>query len=386
MRRLFALLLALSLLLTTAACGKTQETDPGSVPQVTAAPGDADYLRCTEDLVYGEAAATLGGASYVVTDVHAAYFSQEYLDEMAYNSLENIYFGHTLSELNQAFQGTRCVFTLGEDGQTEIRELQAVTDQDTAAMLRHAAIGGGVLLVCVIAIPVAQAAGAPAVMAIAAVAAKSGAAAAVTGAAAGGVLSAAIQGFQTGDLDQALRAGAQGAADGLMTGAIVGALGGAATQAAALKSLTRSGLTMHEAASLQAASGYPRDVIAQFHSMKEYEVYRDAGLHTKMVSNRTALVPELDLKHLSTRPDGTKLTNLERMKQGLAPLDPATGKPYQLHHIGQERNGTLAVLKEAQHQGKASILNIPGKAKGMTDAEFKPIREAFWKDLARQFS
>lgn len=49
------------------------------------------------------------------------------------------------------------------------------------------------------------------------------------------------------------------------------------------------------------------------------------------------------------------------MAKGYAPLDPKTGLPYQLHHINQANNGTLAILNESEHQGNSVILNIAEK-------------------------
>ena len=43
---------------------------------------------------------------------------KEYLDELAFNSQENVYFGYTLSELNAQFQGEKYIFTLGENNET----------------------------------------------------------------------------------------------------------------------------------------------------------------------------------------------------------------------------------------------------------------------------
>lgn len=66
-----------------------------------------------------------------------------------------------------------------------------------------------------------------------------------------------------------------------------------------------------------------------------------------------------------------------------APLDPATGKAYQLHHIGQKADGALAVLTESQHQGNAAILNIFGKESEIARTEFAATRKAFWEYLGK---
>lgn len=50
--------------------------------------------------------------SFLSEDVSAVYVSQEYLTELAYNSQENVFFGYSLSGLDEYFQGTRYVFTV----------------------------------------------------------------------------------------------------------------------------------------------------------------------------------------------------------------------------------------------------------------------------------
>jgi hypothetical protein len=95
-------------------------------------------------------------------------------------------------------------------------------------------------------------------------------------------------------------------------------------------------------------------------------------------------VQDIDLDFKTVLKDGTEVTNRQLMQNGYAPryLD-ASGKvkPYQLHHIGQRKDATLAVLKEAQHQGQKSVLDIPGKASEINRNEFKLVKEAFWRSF-----
>jgi len=140
---------------------------------------------------------------------------------------------------------------------------------------------------------------------------------------------------------------------------------------------------MNEAAIIQADSGLPIDVISQMHSLNEYLVYKEAGLKPIMVNGRIALVQNIDLDYVSQLADGTDVTNLVRMQRGLAPLDPATGKAYQLHHIGQKADGTLAVVTEAQHQGNSAILNIVGKESEINRAGFATVRKEFWEYMGK---
>ena len=107
---------------------------------------------------------------------------------------------------------------------------------------------------------------------------------------------------------------------------------------------------MDEAAILQ-REGYPLDVIKEFRSMEQYNICKEAGLSPQMVNGNTALIRDIDLDFV----DEMGRTNLERMQQGLAALDPATGGSYQLHHVGQRADSTLAILTRAEHMINISI-------------------------------
>ena len=349
------------------------------VPQYSSL-NDMDLLDHIEDLVYRDTVTALDSTDYLVSDVSAVYVSKEYLEELSYNSQSNIYFGYTLDELDKQFQGKRYVFTLGDNGKTTVQTLQTVVDDSTEAMLKNVAIGSGVILVS-ITVSTATAGVAPAVSMILAVSAKTGAISALSGGAMGAIPAGIIRGIQTGNIEEALKAAALAGSEGFKWGAISGSLAGGAKEAGALKSMTKGGLTMNQAASIQQASHWPADVISEFHSMDEYIVYEKAGLKPVMVNGKTALVQDIDLHFKSTLPDGTEVTNLERMQRGYAPIDPATKKAYQLHHIGQKSDGTLAVLKEAEHQGNSSVLNTDGKVSEIDRDAFSKTRKEFWQYL-----
>lgn len=397
MKRIIAFLLSLALLLSGCShiqpsIGTSSTTNPSdqaasndivwvdNVPEY-ATLDNPELLYHIEDLVYKETVDSLNSEEYVVENVSAIYLSKEYLEELAFNSQENIYFGHTLTELNALFQGTRYIFTLGSDGQTTVQELQEIKNTTSEEIMKDVAIGVGVILVCVTVSVVTAGAGAPAVSLIFAASAKTAATMALSSAAFGGISAGVVKGIETGDMSEALEAAAVASAEGFKWGAISGAIIGGGKEAFLLKSATRNGLTMNEVAIIQQESGLPADVISQIHSMSEYNVYKQAGLKPVMVNGKTALVQNIDLNHVSQLPDGSEVTNLVRMQRGYAPIEPATGKAYQLHHIGQKADGTLAILTESQHQGNSAILNIVGKESEIDRKAFNATRKAFWEYL-----
>ncbi len=344
---------------------------------------DPNLHRYAKDLIYKELVETLNDDGYFVEDISAVYVSQEYLDELEFNSQSNIFFGYTLEELDEQFQGTRYVFTLDENGETDVQPFEEY-ENPYNQVLKNVAIGSGAILICVTVSVVSAGVGAPAMTMIFATAAKTGTIFALSSGAIGGISAGIIKGIETGDFDEALKAGALAGSESFKWGAITGIISGAAGEAVALKGTTLNGLTMNEAATIQMESGYPLDVIKGFKSMEQYQICKDAGLKTVMVNGKESLVRAIDLDYV----DELGRTNLERMRLGYAALDPETGLPYQLHHIGQKADSTLAILTRAEHmQGGNDLIwhdkDIDSLVHGpMFDSAWTKQRQDFWKSLA----
>lgn len=340
---------------------------------------DEQLLVRVEDLVYREAVSTINSEEYFVENVSAAYISKEYLDEVAFNSQANIYFGYTLAELDEIFQGTKYIFTLSEGGTTTVQELQEIEDVSTEIMLKNVAIGTGVILVCVTVSVVSAGIGASAVSMIFAASATTAESFAVSSAIFGGISAGVVRGIETGDFNEAIEAAAMGATEEFKWGAISGAIVGGASQGRALYGASKqTNFTMNQYAKIQQETGYPLDVIKQFHTMEEYQAFRNANLKPTVVGNKTALIKtDIDL----ARVDAKGRTNLERMEQGLAPQD-ANGVSYELHHVGQKKDGTLAIMSRVEHDNPAIhgfLKKTEAHAAGTNwDAE----RQAFWKAFA----
>lgn len=305
---------------------------------------DPELQRYLEDAVYTQLIEELDSSEYVVEDVEATYISKEYVDELAYNSQANVYFGFTLEELESYYQGEKYVFTLGEDGHTITRAFEGY-DDTYAQVVKNVAMGGGVILLCVTISAVSGGVGAPAASMVFAMAAKSGTIVALSSGAISFISAAVLTGIETGDVEQALDAGVLQASESFKWGAIGGALTGGASKAYGLYQATAGGLTMNQVATIQRESRLPLDVIRQLNNMDQYEILKEAGCYARMVNGQTALVRDIDL----TRLDEMGRTNLQRMQQGLAPLDPQ-GVAYELHHVGQRTDSMLAILTQEEHR------------------------------------
>lgn len=393
MKRVVALILSMVMLLT--GCGQVQLKSPD--PSVDSAVSenielhynaldDTQLLSHVEDVIYRDTVTSLNSDEYFVENVSASYLSKEYLEETAFNSQSNIYFGYTLAELDELFQGKKYVFTLSDDGETTVNELSEVKDTSTETMLKNVAIGTGVILICVTVSVVSAGAGAPAVSMIFAASAKSATTFALSSAAFGGISAGIVRGIQTGDFNEATEAATMGASEGFKWGAISGVVATGASYVKSLRafqSVQLNGITPGQAAAIQVDSKYPVDVIARFASKEQYEICKSAGLSAKMVNGRTALVRKIDLNYVD---EVTGKTNLQLMQEGYAPLDPS-GKKYQLHHVGQKVDSPLAILTQEEHIGKdtKSIWHILTEESDNPSSQpnWSKIREEFWENYAK---
>lgn len=319
---------------------------------------DTSLLSYMEDKVYTELVAELNNEGYFIENVQAIYISKEYLDELSYNSQENIFFGYKLSELDECFAGTRYVFALDENGQTTVKEFEKY-DDTYERVLKNVAIGAGVILLCVTVSAVTGGLGAPAVSMIFAASAKTAATMALSSGVISGVSAGVVTGIKTGDFDEAVKSAALAGSESFKWGAVTGAITGGVGEAVALKGATLNGLTMNEAAAIQKESKYPLDVIKQFSSREQYEICKSAGLSPQMVNGNIALIRKIDPNLV----DDMGRTNLQRMQQGLAAID-SNGASFELHHIGQHADSTLAMLTKAEHMqgGNNKIWHVFGEA------------------------
>ena len=339
---------------------------------------DPDLLPFLENAVYYQLIDELDDDVYV-ENVSAVYISQEYIDELTYNSRANVFFGYTLQELDEQFQGERYVFTV-QDGQTVVQPMQEY-DDTYDQIIRNVAIGSGVILVCVTVSVVTAGVGAPAASMIFAVAAQSGTVMGLSSGVISGAAAGLATGIQTGDWDQALDNGLLAGSEGFAMGAVCGAIAGGAGEAIGLHGATLNGLSMNEAATIQRESRIPLNIIREFQSMEQYEIIRDSGMYGGVIDGAPALIRDIDLNFV----DDMGRTNLQRMQQGLAALDPETGLAYELHHMGQSSDATIAILTQAEHRGVGNHAiwhDLISESVVDHGAAWTAQREAFWRSFA----
>ncbi len=220
--------------------GTEQNTEPNDpvfaedVEPNFATLSDPLLLQYVEDNIYSDLVARFDSEDYIVESVNAVYVPEEYLEEVAYNSKSNVYFGYTLEELDAQFQGTRYIFSLGENGETVVEEF-AEYDDTYDRVIKNVAIGTGVILVCVTVSVVSGGVGAPAAVSmIFASAAKTGTVYALSSGTISAVAAGTITGIQTGDFEEAKKAAALAGSESFKWGAITGVITGGATKAVEL--------------------------------------------------------------------------------------------------------------------------------------------------------
>ena len=339
---------------------------------------DDALIGYVENNIYSCLLKELDSEDYFVENVEAIYYPKEYIEALASNSQANLYFGFTSAELNEQFKGTRYVFTLGKDGQTVAVPMETVNDDVYIKAMEDVIVGSGVILVCVT-VSLVAAPAAPAVGMIFAASASTGTAFALQSGAIGFAAAAIAKGYETESFEQAMKAGAEAGAEGFKWGAVIGAVVGGVGEGASLYGAAKqTNFTMNEYARIQKESGYPLDIIKEFHTMEEYQAFRDAHLQSQMVGNKVALVrTDIDLY----RVDAKGRTNLQRMQQGLAPQD-SQGISYELHHVGQRKDGTLAILTQKEHDNPALHGFLERTEAHAADTNWDAERQAFWKAYA----
>lgn len=85
----------------------------------------------------------------LVEDIAIQKMSQEYYEELKFNSQENIYFGHTESQLLKMFDTTKYSFTVDSNGKTIVGlDSDLFKENYLSKAMENVAIGSGVIIVC----------------------------------------------------------------------------------------------------------------------------------------------------------------------------------------------------------------------------------------------
>lgn len=208
-------------------------------PTVTQFYGVSDpaLLQYAVDDLYSSLDSELDENVFVVDSVNSMYLSEEYIEELSANSQENIFFGYKLSELDTIFEGKRYMFVSG-DTETTVREAGVSYDDTWDKIIQNVTVGTGVIFVCVtisivsggLATIPAIAVGATKVSCIFTVAANSAIDCSLSFAAMSMATTAILSAFTEDDLNEIIKKTLVSGSEGYKIGAIVGAVSGAASE------------------------------------------------------------------------------------------------------------------------------------------------------------
>ena len=135
-------------------------------------------------------------------------------------------------------------------------------------------------------------------------------------------------------------------------------------------------LSFEEKAKIKIETGWSNDFIIAIGSMKEYEIYKKAGLVEAEIDGKKCLIrSDIDM----TQKDEFGKTNMERMAEGKSPIA-QNGETVELHHIGQKADSPLAELTTQEHRGRGNdtILHDKQKESEIDRISFSKERESHW--------
>lgn len=333
---------------------------------------DPKLLQYVEDSVYSDLVAEFASEDYIIENVQATYVSKEYLEEISYNSQANVFFGYTLAELDAQFQGTRYIFTLGDDGTTVVQPFEGY-DDTYEKVLKNVAIGTGVILVCVTVSVVTGGAGLAPVSMVFAASAKTATSFAISGTLFGGVSAGIVEGIRTKDFDKALKAAAVGGSEGFKWGAFSGALVGGATELSAIHRASKAveGATEYAKGTVEIADDIPQWRQAELRALNETGGYEQLSyLNGKQVPFGT---------QGATRPDVVQVLgdHIEAIEVKYYNLESKASLNTLYSELEREITARVANLPKGSTQ--KIILDVTGR--GFSEATCNTVKNNIWSLL-----
>lgn len=136
-------------------------------------------------------------------------------------------------------------------------------------------------------------------------------------------------------------------------------------------------LTYTEKQKLKQETGWSDEAVDAIRSVKEAEIYKNAGLKETEINGKKYLIrDDIDFEQR----DNFGLTNRERIQMKMSPYT-RSGKKVELHHIGQRQDSPLAELTMQEHRGKGNdpILHDKKKQSEINRSKFDKERTLYWK-------
>ena len=143
------------------------------------------------------------------------------------------------------------------------------------------------------------------------------------------------------------------------------------------------GLTEQEKQEIKEKTGWSDKIVDAIRTKEEAQIYIDAGLVEGEVNGKPALLqPKIDGKACN-EPKWPDWNNKDLAEEGYPPRD-KNGRPYELHHIGQNPDSPLAELTYEQHHsdGNFKILHTFDES-SIDRVQFNKERKEYWKERSK---
>lgn len=143
------------------------------------------------------------------------------------------------------------------------------------------------------------------------------------------------------------------------------------------------GLTDEEKQEIKEKTGWSDKIVDAIRSKEEAQIYIDAGLVEGEVNGKLALLqPSIDGKECND-PKWPDWNNKELAEEGYPPRD-KNGRPYELHHIGQNPDSPLAELTYEQHHsdGNFKVLHTFDES-SIDRTQFNKERKEYWSERSK---
>ena len=143
------------------------------------------------------------------------------------------------------------------------------------------------------------------------------------------------------------------------------------------------GLTKQEKQEIKKRTGWSTKIVDAIRTMDEALIYMNAGLVEGEVNGKLALIqPKIDGQACND-PKWPDWSNKELAEEGYPPRD-KNGRPYELHHIGQNPDSPLAELTYKQHHsdGNFKILHTFDES-SIDRGQFNKERKEYWSERSK---
>ena len=134
-------------------------------------------------------------------------------------------------------------------------------------------------------------------------------------------------------------------------------------------------------------AGAPFNMSGKIFTRVQYNGVVNVEGKTRDVSRRVYQRNDIDFEYYHAE---TRMSNLERMQDGKAPIG-SDGKPVQLHHILQQESGPMVEVREITHFEYKRILHgLIDKGNSFRNdrellKQYNNFRSAYWKWRAKTY-